>query len=190
MQEFDVYILAQISQRVAQSPVLNRPTLRTSVCCWEVLNSWISYISYLRWSWFEFWAIMFTAFPRILCTGAPLFLVVLQTDIKILSPLQPVYGILLRRSQYSPCVCTKHQACTAACAGPSTLRQSQPSVEGDRTVRWPPQGTEQFLLLVHPRRQDQSASSDSPPSQVIPLLNPIIPLHLHVMEINTLSRVH
>lgn len=32
--------------------------------------------------WFEIQAIMFTTCPRTLCTGAPLFLVVLQTDKK------------------------------------------------------------------------------------------------------------
>lgn len=97
-----------------------------------------------------------------LCTGAPLFLVVLQTDQKTPSlPYSLCAAFLLRHFQYSPCVCIKHQACRTASAGPSTLRQSQPSVEGDRTVRWPPQGREQFLLLMHPRRQDWSALSSS-----------------------------
>lgn len=97
-----------------------------------------------------------------LCTGAPLFLVVLQTDQKKPSlPYSLCAAFLLRHFQYSPCVCIKHQACRTASAGPSTLRQSQPSVEGDRTVRWPPQGREQFLLLMHPRRQDWSALSSS-----------------------------
>ena len=57
--------------------------------------------------------------------------------------------------------------------GPSTLRQSQPSVEGDRTVRWPPQGREQFLLLMHPRRQDWSAPY--PPLPPSPLIQPPSP---------------
>lgn len=121
--------------------------------------------------WFEIQAIMFTTCPRTLCTGAPLFLVVLQTDKKKKKnslSYSLCTAFLPRRSQYSPCVCIKHQACRTADAGPSTLRQSQPSVEGDRTVRWPPQGREQFLLLMHPRRQDWSAPSSSlsshPPS--------------------------
>lgn len=135
----------------------------------------------------QLWAIMFTACPRTLCTGAPLFLVVLQT-------YSLCTAFLPRRSQYSPFVCIKHQACRTAGAGPSTLRQSQPSVEGDRTVRWPPQGTEQFLLLMHPRRQDWSAPSSSlPPSlyRSIPpftsTFHPILPSHLHLIENTLLS---
>lgn len=51
--------------------------------------------------------------------------------------------------------------------GPSTLRQSQPSEEGDRTVRWPPQGREQSFLLIHPRRQDKNPPRHThiPPQQ-------------------------
>lgn len=125
----------------------------------------------------QLWAIMFTACPRTLCTGAPLFLVVLQTDKKNL-PYSLCTAFLPRRSQYSPFVCIKHQACRTAGAGPSTLRQSQPSVEGDRTVRWPPQGTEQFLLLMHPRRQDWSAPSSSLPPSLPLSLDPSLHFHL------------
>lgn len=126
------------------------------------------------------WEIQFTAFPRTLCIGAPKFFVVLQTDKNILS-CSPCAAFLSRHSQYSPCVCVKHQACRTAGAGLSTLRQSQTSVDSDRTVRWPPghrctQGDRTGALLPPP------SSFIHPPSHHH--------FSLHLVETNTLSQVH
>lgn len=87
--------------------------------------------------WFEFPAVVFNSVPHSHCTGAPRFLLSLKTP----QPFQPVYCIspeafLIR----SPC---------GTCTVLSTVRQSQPRMKVDRTVRWPPLGREQFLLLMH-----------------------------------------
>lgn len=58
----------------------------------------------------------------------------------------------------------KHQACWTAGVGTSTLRQSHPSVEGDRTVRWPPQGQRTILTADAPK----ATRLESPPHPPIP----------------------
>ena len=114
----------------------------------------------------EFWAIMFTACPRTRYRSASVAGCSTNRQERHTLPSSLCTVFLLRPSPDSSRVwfslCIKHQLCRTAGMGPSTLRQSQPSVEGDRTVRWSLQGTEQFLLLMHPRRQDPSAASPAP----------------------------
>lgn len=112
--------------------------------------------------------------------GAPKFFVLLPTETNILS-YSSCAAFLSGHSQYSPCVCVKHQACRTAGAGLRTLRQSQTSVDSDSTVRWPPgqrctQGDRTGALLPPP------SSFIHPPSHHH--------FSLHLIETNTLSQGH
>lgn len=192
--ERDVYI---VTQSPVRSPPPPPPPLTTSALHREVLNSWIlvhfKFAMELRHRFENSGQLCWQACPRALCTGASLAVFLVDstnshTHTKLASPLHPVHCFLSRGVLNSLPVCVLNiRPVELQAEGPSTLRQSQPSVEGDRTVRWPPQGREQFLLLMHPRRQDWS----TPYPPALPSHPTTIPFsHLHLGETNTISRVH